>query len=530
MKAFQAIFKQTIRSAMRSKVFIVLGVLILLYVIGLPLTIKGDNTAAGLVQVSLTYSLNVVIALISASALWLGCSLISSEIENYNIHLLTTKPCPRWLYWLGKWCGVFVMHAVILAVSMLVIYALLMFYRLPAARRQGLFTDADLAKLDQEILTARRTFHPENPDWDGELLAEYDRRVQDGRINPNQDKIATLKALRGEVTQRLASNIVLKPGESVTWKFHNVTVLDNEVPLYLRFRIYTDGVRNTDQRMLPVDWGFGVYQGLDGKKVESLQRPFVWYSQGQGNFFVHPGGTWQELNTIALSRFKTQGDQVSLDGALKESEMPVPAAMIVEKESGDVELTLVNPNSVPDPSTIPDTQEAKDAYDKLVRTYTGVIQFADRPVLLCKVAGFFNNFMRTMLMAIFQLAFLTALGCTVGAVFSTPVAVFLALAYLVIGLLVPAAVDAPLKNDDGTYKYKSTIQRWDHYLAQTVQVMVVTVDDLDCTGDLAAGRLVERGTIVDTLVKVLFLRTGLMALVGIYVLHRRELGLVVRKL
>ena len=530
MKAFQAIFKQTIRSAMRSKVFIVLAVLILLYVVGLPLTVKGDNTAAGLVQVSLTYSLNVVIALISASALWLGCSLISSEIENYNIHLLTTKPCPRWLYWLGKWCGVFVMHAAILAVSMLVIYALLMFYRLPAARRQGLFTDADIAKLEQEILTARRTFRPENPDWDGELLAEYDRRVQDGRINPNQDKIATLKALRGEVTQRLAANIVLKPGETVTWKYHNVTVLDDEVPLYLRFRIYTDGVKNTDQRMLPVDWGFAVYQGLDGKKVETQQRPIVSYSMGHANYFVHPGGTWQELSTLPRSRFKQEDGQISLSGKVTESEMVVPATMIVEKETGNMELTLANPNTVPDPKSIPDTQEAKDAYDKLVRTYTGVIQFVDRPVLLCRVSGFFDNFLRTMLMAIFQLAFLTALGCTVGAVFSTPVAVFLALAYLVIGLLVPAAVDAPLKNEDGSYKYKSTIERWDHYLAQTVQMLVVTVDDLDCTSDLAAGRLVERRTIVDTFFKVLLLRTGLMALVGIYILHRRELGLVVRKL
>ena len=530
MKAFQAIFKQTIRSAMRSKVFIVLAVLILLYVIGLPLTIKGDNTAAGLVQVSLTYSLNVVIALISASALWLGCSLISSEIENYNIHLLTTKPCPRWLYWLGKWCGVFVMHAAILAASMLIIYALLMFYRLPAARRQGLFTDADIAKLEQEILTARRTFHPENPDWDKELLDEYDRRVQDGRINPNQDKIATLKALRGEVTQRLTANIVLKPGEKASWKFHNVSVMDDEVPLYLRFRIYTDGVKNTDQRMLPVDWGFGVYQEPDGKKVESLQRPIAWYSQGQGNFFVHPGGTWQELTTLPASRIKREGERFALKGALRDSEMGVPASMIVDKETGDVELTLVNPNAVPDAKSIPDTEEAKEAYDKLVRTYTGVIQYIDRPVLLCKVAGFFNNFLRTMLMAIFQLAFLTALGCTVGAVFSTPVAVFLAVAYLVIGLLVPAAVDAPLKNEDGTYKYKSTIERWDHYLARTVQLLVVTVDDLDCTGDLAAGRLVERATIVGAFVKVLLLRTGLMALVGILILNGRELGLVVRKL
>ena len=120
MKAFNAILKQTIRSAVRSKVFIVLFALILLCVIGLPLTIRGDNTAAGLVQVSLTYSLNLVIALVSASCLWLACSLVSSEIEGYQVHMVVTKPCPKWKLWLGKFIGVFLMHAFILVISMFI--------------------------------------------------------------------------------------------------------------------------------------------------------------------------------------------------------------------------------------------------------------------------------------------------------------------------------------------------------------------------------------------------------------------------
>ena len=150
MKSFLAIFKQTIRSAMRSKVFHVLFALILLCVIGLPLTIKGDNTASGLVQVSLTYSLNLVIALISASTLWLGCSQLATEIEGYQIHLVTTKPCRRWVVWAGKTLGVFLMHAVLLVVSMFIIYALTL-YRLNAAQRSGLFTEQDMEKLRQDI-------------------------------------------------------------------------------------------------------------------------------------------------------------------------------------------------------------------------------------------------------------------------------------------------------------------------------------------------------------------------------------------
>ena len=55
MKAFLAIVKQTVRSAIRAKVFHVLFVLIILAVFLLPVTISGDGTAKGLVQISITY-------------------------------------------------------------------------------------------------------------------------------------------------------------------------------------------------------------------------------------------------------------------------------------------------------------------------------------------------------------------------------------------------------------------------------------------------------------------------------------------
>ncbi|MBO7741204.1 MAG: hypothetical protein J6S21_01495, partial [Victivallales bacterium] len=83
---------------------------------------------------------------------------------------------------------------------------------------------------------------------------------------------------------------------------------------------------------------------------------------------------------------------------------------------------------------------------------------------------------------------------------------------------------------DGTYMYKNVFERGAHYVAQGVQMLVVTVDDLDCTSQLASGRLVEYSAIGSAFLKVLLIRTGLITLLGIWVLNRRELGLVVRKL
>ena len=67
-------------------------------------------------------------------------------------------------------------------------------------------------------------------------------------------------------------------------------------------------------------------------------------------------------------------------------------------------------------------------------------------------------------------------------------------------------------------------------MAQGVQALVVTVDDLDCTGNLANGRLVELSQLNMAFLKVVLLRSGLLALIGIYCLTRRELGLVVRRI
>ena len=526
MKAFLAIFKQTVRAALRSKVFIVLFALILISVIGLPLTIKGDNTAAGLVQISLTYSLNVVIALISASTLWLGCAAMSGDIESYNIHLVLAKPCPRWVVWFGKWSGVCLMHCAILVVSMFIIYGLTLF-RLSNAERSNFFSAEDMNKLRQETLVARREFRPIPVNLYKLVADEYEKRVNTGKVDPNQDKEMVMKAIEGEMIQQIMRNITLKPGESRTWVYKGVTAGKGDTPLYLRFRIYTSDISDTDQRMLPVDWGMTVYKDQSGKALPAGEKPQVWYSQGANRYFSQPGGTWQELYTV------TQGD-IDRKQGLTQLNLPVMANMIIDDENeGRVEITLRNmaDQMLPDPKNIPaDNAEAQKAYNDAVQKNTAVMQVADGPVLLAQSASFFNNFLRTVVMALFQLIFLSALGCSVGAIFSTPVAVSVALAYIIIGLVVPAAVNAPMQNDDGSYAYKNVFEQGAHYMARGVQMLVVTVDDLDCTSQLASGRLVEASSIGGAFLKVLLLRTGLITLLGIAVLNRREMGLVVRKL
>jgi len=145
------------------------------------------------------------------------------------------------------------------------------------------------------------------------------------------------------------------------------------------------------------------------------------------------------------------------------------------------------------------------------------------------VTGFLSNYLRSMVLAIFQIAFLAALGCTVGAAFSTPVAAFAAISYLVIGLSVQAAISAPLQNEDGSYQYKGFADKTAHKFAQVVSVLVVSVDDLDATSDLIKGNLVEYRRLGTAFLNLVLIRTGLISAVGIWILSRRELGTVIKR-
>ncbi len=470
MQAFFAIMLQTIRSAVRSKVFHILFLAILLAVFLLPTTVSGDGTAAGLVQISLTYSLNVVVALISITTLWLACSLLSREIEAYNIHLVVSKPCPRWLVWWGKWAGVFVMHAVILLISAAIVF-LLINWRL----QRGNFSEPELARLRLETMVGRRAFLPDRPNFALEVENEYRRRLAAGELDAGHNVSSIKSEIRRGV---IAKEGEVKPGDMKTWTYQNVRVKDEDDLLYIRYRMYSGETSDTNQKIIPCLWGFL----LPAEKTE-VSAPFAMQE------FRVAGGSFQE--------------------------MPVRSAALIDKEQNNqVVVRFLN---------LP--QEMWGG----VEAASAVFQATDRPIILCRVTGFLNNYARSMILALFQIAFLAALGCTVGSAFSTPVAAFAAISYLVIGMSVQAAISAPLRNEDGSYNYKNLLEKSAHKFAQVVKVLVVSVDDLDSTSDLAKGNLVEYRRIGRAFLNLIVIRTGIIAGLGIWILTKRELGTVIKR-
>lgn len=140
IKPVFGIVSLTWQASMRYRVFWVMVAMLVLNVLILPLILKGDGSAKGMVNVLLTYTMAVVFLLLGATTLWLGCGSIAGDVAGCQMQLLTTKPIPRWQIWLGKWLGIMSFNAALLFLSGASIYGMV-YYRVDS------FADDRLAEL-----------------------------------------------------------------------------------------------------------------------------------------------------------------------------------------------------------------------------------------------------------------------------------------------------------------------------------------------------------------------------------------------
>src|SRR6202142_4442029 len=115
----------TWKAAFRYRLFWILAALLAAAVVGLPLMIRDDGTAQGMVQILLTYTLSATATLLGFATLWLSCGTLARDVEECQMQMVAVKPIARWQIWLGKWLGIVLLDAALLAVAGGGIYGLL---------------------------------------------------------------------------------------------------------------------------------------------------------------------------------------------------------------------------------------------------------------------------------------------------------------------------------------------------------------------------------------------------------------------
>lgn len=464
MRRILAIAVLAIRSAIRSRIVILLLAILVPSVVGLPLTVRDDGTLAGRVQLLLGYTLGLASLILSIATVWAACGAVSAEVQNRQIHLVATKPVHRAQIWLGKWLGLMIINAVLLGICGATVYALLRWNTRP-----GVLSDADRTTLRDEILTGRLKILPQPVDVEDAARRELERAQKQGLIPPNVPPAQAYQAIRQALLTRA---FAVPPGAKREWVFRAPEGGAGDQPLVFRFRLSSSAI------------------GLE--KVTGL-----WRVQRRGS------PTWFEHR------------DESVPGAARSFKVPASAAARREsappRAAGGGDLVVEYANVSEEPVTVLFPPE-------------------DGLTLLVYRTTFEANLARALLVILARLAFIAALGVTAGSLFSMPVAAFASLGALLVvlagGYIGSMAGQEAFFGGHGMPDYQPGF--WDLFFRVFFKVMNVVVSPLrgpSPLDQLAAGELISGAWLAHAVLLQGLLYGGALALLGAWILNRREIAL-----
>ena len=226
-KRVNAVARLTIKAAFRYRLFWVLLTLLVGAVIALPLLIKDDGTARGFTQILLTYTLSVITMLLGFTTLWLSCGSLARDIEEAHMQVVAVKPIARWQIWLGKWIGIVVLNAVLLALAGASVFFLLQWraHRLPPDQ---------LRVLQNEVFVARASKKEAAVD----IASDVDRILKE-KIKESPVTTLDVPIMKKQIEEQMKAALqIVQPNYLRRWQIDfglKRRFLQNQ-PLYVRYK------------------------------------------------------------------------------------------------------------------------------------------------------------------------------------------------------------------------------------------------------------------------------------------------------
>jgi hypothetical protein len=145
------------------------------------------------------------------------------------MQMVAVKPIARWQIWLGKWLGILMLNASLLALSGLSVYALLMWRAQRLAPEQRRI-------LRNEVFVARASLKEPAPDLDEEVERIFRERMKKVEVPP-----AEFQALREQIREGLkAAFQVVPPNNLRRWTIDLglQKALLRDQPFYIRTKFF----------------------------------------------------------------------------------------------------------------------------------------------------------------------------------------------------------------------------------------------------------------------------------------------------
>lgn len=230
MSKILSVARFTVLSILRFRVGIVLLIVLAIGVIGLPFILKHNGTAEAFIQVYLTYTVGFVTLLLGLTTLWLGCSLLSKDIEENQLQLITSKPIARWEIWTGKWLGLSLFNGIMMIFSGVAIYGLLIY-------QSSKLSEGEQLILKERVMVARNAVSEPPQDRSAEIENILQERMK---------KEDVAKMGEDAVRQRVMEDVfmidqVVNPQHMRFWNIDLPTWRQEKIsaePTHIRFKFH----------------------------------------------------------------------------------------------------------------------------------------------------------------------------------------------------------------------------------------------------------------------------------------------------
>jgi hypothetical protein len=453
MNKITTIVGLTWKAAFRYRLFWILTALLAAAVVGLPLMIKDDGTAQGMVQILLTYTLSATATLLGFATLWLSCGTLAKDVEECQMQMVAVKPIARWQIWLGKWLGILSLNAVLLALAGAAIFILLQWRagRLPP----------DQQRILREDIFVSRASAKEPPMNLNPIVDQY---MQKAVKDPSSMSGFDLAEIRRQITERIKSHYTdLPPGVARLWGIDLHKIKDRLRDKRLQLRVKFNTGNPNSETLFTTLWRVGPTNSTRQVQLtESL-----------------PADSFQEFD--------------------------LPPDLL--DDQGHLWIEIFNPNEVS--LTFP-MEEGME--------------------LLYPESTFGINFARGLAVIFCWLALLASVGLAAASFLSFPVAAFVSLAVLFIGL---SSGTVSTVVEQGTITgYDPAKGGYGHTLVDYVVIpifqmalkIINLVQAFSPIDSLSSGRSITWGQLGLAVTQIVLLLSGFFCVAGILLFARRELA------
>jgi len=477
-----SIARNVLAEAVRLKLSMVFVVMLIVLMAALPLLLDGQQPLRYRVQTFLQWATGGSFWIIATMVVFFSVGTVAFEQRDKIIWQTMTKPVAPWQYLLGKWLGVSLLAAILLAVSSSGVFLFTEYLRTQPAKGEvagepidPMNLTEDRVVLETQILTARRSVYPQDlVDIRDEAVdvAVRDQIERERRQDPDYDPSpGELRMMRIDIVNK--ESLEYRSIEPTRDRYEEFVFLglgdakNSNRPITLRYKINAEGNRP------------------DALYTLMMETP-------EGPLTPYPGRT----TGLGFSHTLTfSPDFIAEDGRF---DLRIWNGSVQILEDG-------RPVFVPNPATI---------------------TFPVDGLELSYAAGSYHmNFVRIVFVLWIKLAFLSALGIWAGTFLSFPVAGLVSVGTFLVAegaSFVQSSIDMFSLTD-----YAGNTETWRviaKAIADTVSNLFLVYSELKPTTRLADGRLLSWYEVGGGSV-VLAIAMSALLLTGVYIMKRRELAI-----